>query len=153
MNHLKNFKQHIHQITPMKETELKYYKQFADFLQKYEEGNEKEKQSAMTPQVKSQDEFGHVRLVSGDTKAHLKNKLDVLAKELQNPFIHIRNWVKGEMMNLECLMQAIGEKESCDVRKQMTIKKLAQDRELNNKIGQGKFAFKTVFKSKSGKAR
>jgi hypothetical protein len=33
----------------MKETELKYYKQFADFLQKYEEGNEKEKQSAMTP--------------------------------------------------------------------------------------------------------
>jgi hypothetical protein len=57
------------------------------------------------------------------------------------------------MMNLECLMQAIGEKESCDVRKQMTIKKLAQDRELNNKIGQGKFAFKTVFKSKSGKAR
>lgn len=56
-------------------------------------------------------------------------------------------------MNLECLMQAIGEKESCDVRKQITIKKLAQDRELNNKIGQGKFSVKTLFKSKGGKAR
>lgn len=118
----------------MKEQELKYYKQFAEFLQKYEEGNEKEKANAMTPSTGG-DKYAHVKLVSGDTKAHLKNKLDVLAKELQNPFIHIRNWVKGEMMNLECLMQAIGEKESCDVRKQITIKKLAQDRELNNKIG------------------
>ena len=119
MDHLKNFKQHIHQITPMKETELKYYKQFADFLQKYEEGNEKEKANSITPGQSSgaADKYAHVKLVSGDTKAHLKNKLEVLSKELQNPFIHIRNWVKGEMMNLECLMQAIGEKESCDIRK------------------------------------
>ena len=41
MDHLKNFKTHIHQIVPMKEQELKYYKQFADFLQKYEDANEK----------------------------------------------------------------------------------------------------------------
>ena len=58
-----------------------------------------------------------MKLVSGDTKAHLKNKLDVLAAELQNPFKHIRNWIKGEMMNLESLMEAIGEKEACDHRK------------------------------------
>lgn len=41
-----------------------------------------------------------VKLVSGDTKAHLKNKLDLLSQELVNPFIHIRNWIKGEVMNL-----------------------------------------------------
>jgi hypothetical protein len=32
MGHLKNFKQYIGQIVPMKEAELKYYKQFAEFL-------------------------------------------------------------------------------------------------------------------------
>ena len=58
-----------------------------------------------------------VKLVSGDTKAHLKNKLDLLSQELVNPFIHIRNWIKGEVMNLQALMSDIGEKESCDHRK------------------------------------
>lgn len=92
-------------------------------------------------------------MVSGDTKAHLKNKLDTLGKELQNPFKHIRNWIKGEVMNLESLMAAIGEKESCDVRKQAAVKKLCADRELNMKLSEGKFTIKAAFKSKSGKAR
>ena len=56
----------------MKEQELKYYKQFAEFLQKYEEGNEKSGGNDQNP-------FANVKLVSGDTKAHLKNKLDFLA--------------------------------------------------------------------------
>jgi hypothetical protein len=41
MDHLKDFKRHIKLIVPMKEAELRYYKQFADFLSKYEETNEK----------------------------------------------------------------------------------------------------------------
>ena len=41
MDHLRGFKSHIQNIVPMKEQELKYYKSFADFLQKYEEGSEK----------------------------------------------------------------------------------------------------------------
>mmetsp|Transcript_14266 Transcript_14266/g.24268 ORF Transcript_14266/g.24268 Transcript_14266/m.24268 type:complete len:139 (-) Transcript_14266:98-514(-) len=57
------------------------------------------------------------------------------------------------MMNLESLMDAIGEKESCDVRKQNAIKRLAEDREMIQKLGMGKFTLKTMFKSKSGKKR
>jgi hypothetical protein len=60
--------------------------------------------------------------VSGDTQSHLKNKLDLLAAELQNPFLHIRNWIKGEMFNLGALISAISEKEACDIRKQQAIK-------------------------------
>ena len=56
-------------------------------------------------------------------------------------------------MNLDSLMAAIGEKESCDFRKQLAIKKLASDRELNHRLGQGKFHYKSVFKSKSSKSR
>lgn len=152
MDHLRNFKQHIKQIVPMKEQELLYYKQFADFLQKYEDGNEKSGEPAGDKSGGSH-KYNHVKLVSGDTKAHLKNKLDTLGKELQNPFKHIRNWIKGEVMNLEALMQAISEKESCDVRKQNAIKKLAADKELNMKLAEGKFTIKSAFKSKSGKAR
>jgi hypothetical protein len=92
---------------------LKYYKQFAEFLQKYEEANESRKQH-----------FSDVKLISGDTKSHLKNNLDELSVSLTNPFKHIRNWIKGEVMNLESLMQAIGEKEACVVRKQKAIKSL-----------------------------
>ena len=32
MDHLRLFKTHIKQIVPMKQQELTYYKQFADFL-------------------------------------------------------------------------------------------------------------------------
>lgn len=46
MDHLRNFKQHIKLIVPMKEQELQYYKQFAEFLQKYEDGNEKSDDAA-----------------------------------------------------------------------------------------------------------
>ena len=97
--------------------------------------------------------YAHVKLVSGDTKAHLKNKLDFLSQNLQNPFKHIRNWIKGEMMNLDSLMAAIAEKESCDFRKQLAIKKLASDRETVAKLNQGKFQLKSVFKSKNSKSR
>lgn len=38
LGHLKNFKQYIGAIVPMKEQELKLYRQFADFLTKYEDG-------------------------------------------------------------------------------------------------------------------
>lgn len=124
----------------MKEQELKYYKQFAEFLQKYEEANEKRRQ-----------QFSDVKLVSGDSKSHLKNKLDELSVSLTNPFKHIRNWIKGEVMNLESLMSAISEKEACVIRKQKAIKSLQDKRELIAKINQGKFSIKTMLKSKDQK--
>ena len=57
------------------------------------------------------------------------------------------------MMNLGALIAAIGEKESCDHRKQQTIKKLAEERELCEKLNQKKFNIKTLFKSESGKEK
>lgn len=78
--------------------------------------------------------------------------MDELVSNLTNPFKHIRNWVKDEMLSLAALIAAIGEKESCDVRKQNAVKRLSNDRELNTKLGQGKFTFGGIFKSKSEKA-
>lgn len=72
---------------------------------------------------------------------------------MKNPFKHVRNWIKGEMLGLAALIAAIGEKESCDSRKQNAIKRLASDKELNKKLGEGKFTFGAMFKSKNEKAK
>ena len=93
----------------MKEQELKLYRQFADFLTKYEDGQQKSNVTL--------GEKNHVKLVSADTQSNLKHKLETLSTDLSNPFIHIRNWIKGEMFNLGALIMAISEKEACDARK------------------------------------
>ena len=74
MGHLRNFKQHIGAIVPIKEQELLYYKQFSEFLQKYEETQDKS-QVVLGSQAQ-------VNLVKGDSQSHLKNKLDTLASSL-----------------------------------------------------------------------
>jgi hypothetical protein len=51
--------------------------------------------------------------------------LNYLSKQQANPFIHIRNWIKGELFDLSALMDAIGQKESCDARKAASVKLLA----------------------------
>lgn len=94
-----------------------------------------------------------MRLISGESKSHLKNKLNELSGGLKNSFKHIKNWVKIEIMTLQTLIQAIGEKESCTARKSRAIKKLASNRELISSINQGKFAFQTAFKSQNSKSR
>lgn len=65
MNHLKNFKTYIQAIVPMKEHELRYYKQFADFLKKYEEAQQK-----TSAQIGANDDK-LVKLASGDSAANL----------------------------------------------------------------------------------
>lgn len=145
LGHLKNFTKYVNVIVPNKETEMRYYQEFASFLSQYEENQDKSNVSLGG--VKS------VRLVSGETQGNLKQKLEALSKEMSNPFIHIRNWVKGETYNLGALIAAIAEKESCDVRKGNAIKKLNSDRETVHKLSEGKFSIKHVFKSDSAKVK
>ena len=41
LGHLKNFTKYVNAIVPMKESEMRYYTEFADFLSKYEENQDK----------------------------------------------------------------------------------------------------------------
>lgn len=68
-----------------------------------------------------------------------------------NPFKHIRNWIKCEMMNLNALMDAISQKESCDSRKAKCQSMLAADRQTLEKLQNNKFQIKTMFKKQSQK--
>ena len=71
MDHLKKFKVYVNNIVPLKEQELRYYQQFASFLAKFEEGNEKGEAS-----INLGTKYAHVKIISGESKSHLKNKLD-----------------------------------------------------------------------------
>jgi hypothetical protein len=42
-------------------------------------------------------------LISGQGGGYLKNKLEKLGEDFQNPFLHISHWVKGEVYSLAAL--------------------------------------------------
>jgi hypothetical protein len=50
-----------------------------------------------------------VRLISGPGNDHLKQKLEKMGQDFENPFIHISNWVKGEVYSLDALIQSVDE--------------------------------------------
>ena len=99
---LETFRNQMKVIVPMKDQEVLYYKNFVDFLVKYEEVSMKPSQE-QDPNVSTTLLYG----VWGD---ELKSKLTktvsdhlflfLQAENIKNPFKTMRNWVKSELMEL-----------------------------------------------------
>jgi hypothetical protein len=104
MDHLKGFKKHVKVIVPIKEAEVTYYREFVDFLIKYEESNLK--------RLKQGDPS--VQLLTGEGRIDLKAQLTNTASSIKNPFKHVRNWIKGELMELNALLECISRKEGVE---------------------------------------
>lgn len=141
--HLLNFKKTLKNIVPIKEEERKYYQQFSNFLERYEEG-------------RGQDSMGvgalaHVRLITGDRNSALKDKLELMTQQHGNPFVHINHWVKGEVWCLEALAEAVANKDQVDQRKRDAEKDIVNLTETINKLHSNKFTFGSMFKSEAGK--
>ena len=68
LTHLIAFKKQLKSIVPIKEQEMQYYKDFAGFLEKYEDSK-----NAKSNELGS---LAHVRLISGGEQDALKIKLD-----------------------------------------------------------------------------
>ena len=68
--HLKKFKKQVKVIVPIKEQEVIHYKDFVDFLIKYEELNVK----------KANQDAAPISLLSGENRVDLKEKLTVTVK-------------------------------------------------------------------------
>ncbi len=96
MVHLQSFRAQLRDILPLKMQERQYYLKFSAFLEKYEENKQ-----SKSGQVGA---LAHVRLVSGPGNEHLKQKLENMGQQFENPFIHIANWVKGEQYSLDALI-------------------------------------------------
>ena len=51
--------------------------------------------------------LAHVRLITGDRNAALKDKLELMTQQHANPFVHINHWVKGEEWCLQAFNESI----------------------------------------------
>lgn len=59
----------------------------------------------------------HVRLLNpGGNGTDLKENLEKMTTVQRNSFLHIRNWVKGEIYSLEALIDAINYKDQVTAR-------------------------------------
>jgi hypothetical protein len=82
-----------------------YYKGFVDFIVKYEDINQKKATAG--------DVFT-VQLMSGDNKIDMKEQLTKMAESIKNPFLQVSYWLKGEIMELYALLEAISRKEGIE---------------------------------------
>ncbi len=139
LEQLEGFKKQVKAIVPIKEMEVNYYREFSDFLTKYEETNTKKQKAGDPPSM---------RLVTGGLD--LKQKLTENA--LRNPFKHVRNWIKGEMLEIQCLMECVSRKEGVEASKNKAVSKVRDNKDTVDKMNAGKFTLKGLFKSQSGKA-
>ena len=143
LEQLETFKKQVKAIVPIKEMEVSYYKDFADFLVKYEENNAKK--------AKGDDPLT-VRLLTGESKLDLKQKLIDNATAMRNPFKYIRDWIKGEIMDLQCVLECIARKEGIESTKSKAISKVKDNKDTVEKMNTGKFTFKGMFMSNTSKA-
>lgn len=95
--------------------------------------------------------LAHVRLITGDRNAALKDKLDLMSQQHANPFVHINDWVKGEVWCLEALVEAVACKDQCDSKKRDAEKEIVSLTETINKLNANKFTFGSMFKSEAGR--
>jgi len=143
LEQLDAFKKHVKAIVPIKEMEVQYYKEFSDFLARYEETNAKKAKNTDPPVV---------QLLTGDSRVDLKQKLIDNASTVRNPFKHVRNWIKGEMLEIQCVLECISRKEGVEANRSKALSSVKNNKETVDKMNQGKFTLKGLFKSQSGKA-
>ncbi len=71
---------------------------------------------------------------------------------MRNPFKYIRDWIKGEIMDLHCVLECIARKEGIESTKTKAISKVKDNKDTVEKMNTGKFTFKAMFMSNTSKA-
>lgn len=88
---LAKFKDALKVFVPMKQQQVQFYHTFHQFLKSYEDLQDKEANVA--------GELKHIRLLKANAQGlDLKANLEKMTAVQKNSFLHIRNWVKGEIL-------------------------------------------------------
>ena len=91
-------------------------------------------------------------VISDPSQEVLREQITSLPQRLKNPFKIMREWVKGEIFDLQSVLEAIGHKDGMEGAKTRTETRIRKDKETLDKMNAGKKTFKTLFKSSTGKA-
>ena len=91
-------------------------------------------------------------VISDPNQEAMRTRITSLPQNLKNPFKIMREWVKGEIFDLQSVLEAIGHKDGMEGAKTRTETRIRKDRESLDKMNAGKKTLKTLFKSSTGKA-
>ena len=92
-----------------------------------------------------------VRILTSPTVGDMKQKIDDTVKCYKSPFAESALWIKGEMLDIQGMIDALKGRETV-MKKQMAAEsKRRDDQEELEKLSLGKTTLKSFFKSKSGK--
>ncbi len=138
---LVHFKNSVKSMVPIKESELSYYKTLADQLKTYEETN-------LTTYA-SGERIERKLIVGDSSKMDVYQTLVNLTEDVENPFKTIRNWVKGELMDIQAMLDAINKMDNLSMIKLKLINKIKENNSTIEKINSGKFTIKGFLTKKS----
>lgn len=71
---------------------------------------------------------------------------------MRNSFVYMRNWVKSEVNELAALIEIISRKDGVEGAKQRTLQRIRKRKETIDKMNNGKFTLKGLFKNAGEKA-
>lgn len=92
-----------------------------------------------------------MRLLKKGPRGDLQENLEQMTGQQRNSFIHIRNWVKGEVISLAALQNAIGYKDMVNKFKDKCRAEIESLNDAITKLNAGKFTFGGMFKNSSEK--
>lgn len=141
---LAKFKMCITHLEKQRCYQLDAYKNFAEFLNQYEN---------TTLKIYSSESLeGPQKMIADSENNTMKEQIDSLSRKVSNPFIRFKYWVKEEIIDLHSILEAIGHKNSLESRKSKLEGKIKSTNSELEKLNSGKKTFKTLFKSQTGKA-
>lgn len=92
-------------------------------------------------------------LLKGHWGDELKERISKTSGNIKNPFKHMRNWVKSEIYELFALLECISRRTGVESARLKAIERIRSKKETIDKLNQGKFTFKALFKSTGEKAQ
>ncbi len=136
---LKKMQESFMKMKNIKENNIIDYKAFMAVIDKYEELN-------MSTYVNNDKS----KLVINDpNNTQIKTGMDSLVTGLKNPFMHLYTWCKGELYDLEALLEAVQVRDGIgSQRGKMESKKKSTQSDLEN-MQVGKKTIRTAFKKDS----
>mgnify|MGYP006276377785 CR=1 FL=1 len=140
LEEFKNFAKQIERIRKMK---MLAHSKFGGLLNKYEES---------TVAVYGLADFSNNRVVSNTDDSKVRDTIDAVPKQINNPYREFKHWIKEEIIDFHALVEAISQRELIEHLKSKAESKRKSAQAQLDKLNAGKKTLKTIFKSASSKA-
>ena len=131
----------LNNMNVVKANQIQGYKQFYDCIEKYEE-------SCLNHFV---DNNANKLIVGDFANTTLKDKINEVVEQQQNSYEVLSTWIKGEVLDLKAMLEAIDKRDEVESMKNKLENKKKSDSASLDKLSAGKSTMKTMFKGASGK--